>query len=395
MDSSVIYEVQLRLDGKLIGNIRPIAQNLKWTRNRTRIGVDSISFIVNDYLFAQWCRQRNEDMADMLRPLALDCRIMRNGVPLVGGFLATMPAYAAQGQSANLELKFDGYLNYLAGVYLYPGPVQRGKMGDLIKQWITLADQRASVAGKAFGFITGNIDEMTVVEQSISNYAAIKDIIGNRCDNESGAGPFELYFHPDRSYDVVKDSNFGDAITDYVVQYPMQINGVSATTMSAKELTGYASTVIGIGNGDVEEAITSTQTNQEAVQRYGYAEYILNESSVSVQDTLNRNTASELASRSSMIWQPEIKLSGRQVAPIPTGNHKIWIGDTIKLQNNQDLTGMTSGDFRVNSLTVSVDANNAEEIMPILSRGNAINTNSFAKDFIRIKNELLALKTGK
>lgn len=401
LEPKITYEVLLYLDGALIGNVRRIAQNLSWVKNRTRMGVDSIQFTINDYLLAQWCNERSTSVAELLRPLALECRVIRNGVPVVGGFLATMPAYAAQGQSANITLKFDGYLNLLANVYLHPQSTNKGRMGTLIQKWITEANERASIAGKAFGFKAGNIASLPSVEQSIENYTAIKDIITNRCDNITGAGPFEVYFHPDKTYDVVADADFGNAITDYIVQYPMQLNGVSATSMSAKEITGYASTIIGIGSGDVgsgeleKPAPISIQTNSEAVERYGYAETALSESSVSVQETLERNVATELNNRSTMVWQPEIKLTGRQVNPIPSGSSKIWIGDTIKLQNNSDLTEMTSGDFRVNTLSVSVDANNAEEITPTLSRGEAINTNSFFKDFVRMKNELLALKTGK
>lgn len=401
MESQTIYEVMLYLDGQLLGNVRRIAQNLQWTRQRTRMGVDSISFTINDYLLAVWCNERSTSVSELLRPMALECRVIRNGVPVIGGFLATMPAYAAQGQSANLTLKFEGYLNLLANVYLYPQTKQSDRLGALIQSWLTEADERASVAGKAFGFKVGNIATLPVIEQSIENYTAIKDIITNRCDNITGAGPFDLFFHPDKTYDVIADTDFGEEITDYIIQYPMQLNGVSATSMSAREITGFASTIIGIGSGDVgsgqleNPAPISIQTNSEAVQRYGYAETTLSESSVSVMETLERNAATELNNRSTMVWQPEVKLSGRQVSPVPSGTRKIWLGDTVKLQNNADLTGMTSGEFRVNTLTVSVDANNAEEITPTLSRGDAINTNSFFKDFIRMKNELLALKTGK
>lgn len=96
-----------------------------------------------------------------------------------------------------------------------------------------------------------------------------------------------------------------------------------------------------------------------------------------------------------MIWEPEIELLGTQVNPTPEGPCKIWIGDTVTLQNSEDCTGMTSGNFRVNALAVTVDANNAEEITPTLSRGDAINTNSFAKDFMRMQKELLVLKTAR
>lgn len=394
------YEVELRLDGRLIGNIRDLAEGLKWSRKRTRIGVDSISFTLNDRLFAKWCSDRGMTVVDMLRPLALDCRIVRNGVAVVGGYLAAMPAYSAQGQSATLPLNFDGYMNYLANVYLYPQAVNRGRMGQLVDQWIKVAEARAQAAGKGYGFKTGDIAAMGQVEQSIENYTPIKDVITNRCDNMSGAGPFDLYFHPDRSYDVVKDDDFGDTIVDYIIQYPTRLNGVAATKITAGEVSGFASTIIGIGAGEVAEsgssgdtAIISIQKDTNAVKLYGYAESTLQESSVSVQATLDQNTATELRNRASMIWQPEIQLLGTQVNPTPSGAYKIWIGDTVTLQNSEDYTGMTSGNFRVNSIEVSVDANNAEEIRPTLSRGDAINTNSFAKDFMRMQKELLALKT--
>lgn len=403
-----LYIVELRLDGELLGNIRPLATNLKWTRHRTRIGVDSITFTINDKLLADWCERRGKKVADVLRPLALDCRVIRDGVPLVGGFLATMPAYKPNGTSANLDLKFDGYMNLLAGVYIHPGPTQTIPMGEMVKSWIEMADERASTAGKAFGFTAGNITSLASVEQTFDNYKSIKEAISDRCDNITGAGPFEVYFHPDRTFDVIADPDFGDAITDYVIQYPARITGTPATSLSANELTGFASTIIGIGSGDVnngelpaageEEPTTapiSIQTNSEAVQRYGYAESILQESSVSVQETLDRNTATELENRSTMVWQPQLTLLGKNVAPTPSGTKKLWIGDTVTIQNVQDYTGMTSGTFRVNSLQVSVEATGAEKITPSLSRGEAINRNSFAQEMLRMRRELLALKTAR
>lgn len=408
MLSVPLYIVELRLDGELLGNVRSLAQSLKWARNRTRIGVDSISLTVNDKLLSDWCAQRGKTVSDVLRPLALDCRVIRNGVPVIGGFLATMPAYKPNGTSANLDLKFDGYMNLLAGVYIHPGPTQTAPMGEMIKGWIEMADERASAAGKAFGFTAGEIADLATVEQTFDNYKSVKDAIADRCDNITGAGPFEVYFRPDRTYDVIAEPDFGDTITDYAVQYPGRINGVSASSLSANELTGFASTVIGIGAGDVDNgeapaegeeettpAPVSIQTNSEAVQRYGYAESILQESSVSVQETLDRNTATELENRSTMVWQPQMTLLGKDVAPTPNGPKKIWVGDTIMLQNVQDYTGMTSGTFRVNSLQVSVEATGAEKITPSLSRGEAINRNSFAQDFVRLQREILALKTAR
>lgn len=387
------YAVELRLNGKLIGNIREIAEGLTWSRKRTRIGVDSISFTVNDRLFAKWCEMRGVTIEEMLCPIALDCRIVRNGIPVVGGFLATMPAYQANGTSASLSLSFDGYINLLAGVYLSPDGSYKGTMGSVIQNWITTADTRATNAGKAFGFKVGSIDSMATIQETFEGWKSIKDAITDRCDNTTGAGPFEVYFHPDRTYDVIKESNFGEEITDYVVQYPNQINGVGALEINAPEINSFATSVIGVGSD--ESGINIQKSNNEAVKKYGYVEEVFQQSSVSTMDTLTRNTTTELSNVSNLDWQPQIKLSGRVVAPVPTGPRKIWLGDTITIQNNVDLTGMTSGRFRVNSLEVSIDANGAETITPTLSRSEAINTSSFVKDFVRMKSNLLAVGSSR
>lgn len=368
------YKVELRINGTLIGDVRKLAQDLTWVRRRTKVGVDEIDFTLNDMLFDEWCRERNTTLATLLKPYALDCRIVRNGVPIVGGYLATVPQYQPNGTSANLSMKFDGYMNFLAGVYHYPTGTENGRMGALIENWITMADERAADAGKAFGFTSGNIDIMPVVEYTFDNYKTIKDAIAERSDNISGAGPFDVYFRADRTYDIYRDDNFGDIITAYTIQYPTKLNGVSATSISAAEVSGFASTVIGIGAGEVSSneaentAITSVQTNSEAVAEYGYCETTLQESSISVQQTLDNNVEAELANVSNPIWTPQTVLSGRQIEPTPTGDKKIWIGDTVALNNTEDLTGQTSGSFRVNELSVSVGATGAETITPTWER---------------------------
>lgn len=368
------YEVQLRINGTLIGDVSQIAQNLKWVRRRTKVGVDEIDFTLNDVLFQRWLVARGTDISTVLKPLALDCRIVRDGVAVCGGFLATMPAYQPRGTSADLQLRFDGYLNFLAGVYIYPIGTVTGRMGELIRDQIAAADTRAQNAGKAFGFTAGVISTMNQVTQTFDNYKSVKEFIVERCDNVSGAGQFDVYFHPDRTYDVLSDPNFGEVITDWTAYYPTRLNGVSATSISAQEVGGFASSVIGIGAGEISSdpsqntVITSIQTNSEAVAEYGYVETILQDSSVSLQNTLDNNTEALLAESSSPIWQPQVTFSGRQVAPTPDGEKKMWIGDTITIINEEDMTGMTNGAFRINELSVSREATGAETITPVLER---------------------------
>lgn len=374
------YEVNLYLNGTLIGDCRRIAQNLSYTRRRTKVGADSIDFTVNDVLFNRWCQERRLDINYLLKPLALECRLTRNGEDIVGGFLATMPGYSPLQKSANLALRFDGFLNLLNGVYIrntsnnLPRGTISGRMGALVQQMISFANSVSSSAGKSYKFVAGHIDSMASVTHTFDNYKTVKDWICDRCDNATGAGPFDVYFHSNKTYDVYKDSNFGTIITDWVAFYPMMLNNTSATSISAAEVGDFASAVMGLGAGEISPnanentALFRFASDREAVRQYGYMETLYQDSSISQGSTLQRNIQAELFNTSNPIWQPQITLHGKQVAPKPTGSNKIWIGDTITISNALDLTGMTNGDFRVNELNVAISAGGDETITPVLER---------------------------
>lgn len=380
MFENVKYRLNLYINGNLVGDVRPIAQRLIWTRRRTKKGADSIDFTLNDRVFDRWCQKHHTTVADMLKPYALECRVVREGVEVLGGFLATMPAYSPKEASAELSMHFDGYLNLLAGVYIFndgtklPYGTVSGKMGALVQQFITLANTRSSNAGKSFGFVANNIDDMASVVHTFDNYKPVKEFICDRCDNTEGAGPFDVYFHPDKTYDVIMESNFGDVITGWVAQYPADPYKISLSEISAPEMMDYASYIFAVGygeisaNADENTTIISTAANNTAVSEYGYCEKLESYSSITRQTTLDQKAATDLYILSNPIWRPEVATNGKWLAPTPNGTNKIWLGDIITIQNNVDFTNMTSGTFRVNELQVRVSGTGSEEIIPTLER---------------------------
>lgn len=376
MINTPTYEVNLYLNGSLLGDVREIAQSLTWVRRRTKVGADEIDFTINDILFGKWLEERNATLAEVLKPMALECRVVRGSVSLVGGFLATMPGYAPRGTSADLSMRFDGFLNLLGGVYIYPIGTVTGNANALVQQFITAANTRSANSGKSFGLTAGNIRNLPYIQHTFDNYQTVKDWICNRCDNVTGAGQFELYFHANKVYDVIPDGNFGDRITDWIAYYPAMPNSPSAMSISAQEVQGFSSCVIGIGAGEISSnadentAITSRATDPDIVAEYGYYETIYQNSSVSEQSLLNSQTQTELYKAGNPQWQPQITLSGAQVNPVPSGDNKIWLGDTITINNEEDMTGMTNGEFRVNELSVAVSAAGGETITPVLERVN-------------------------
>lgn len=380
MFSAPKYEVNLYLKGRLVGDVRPLAEGLKWARRRTMVGVDSIDFTLNDQLFHKWAKERGYSIKDLLKPYALECRLVRDGVGLVGGFLATMPSYSPLNASASLDMAFDGYLNLLDGVIIrnqsnnLPRGTVSGKAGTLIKNQIDFANTMSGNAGANYGLTAKTIDDMASITETFDNYKTVKAWICERADNSTGAGKFDVYFYPDKSYDIKKDANFGQKITDWTAEYPMKNGGASATSISASEVGGFASAVFGLGSGEVSPdakkntAIRNFNSNRTKASEFGYVETLYQDSSITKQATLNNNVSSTLKNLSNFMWSPEITLHGRQVAPKPDGEKKIWIGDTITVKNSQDLTGLMDGQFRVMELDVDVSPAGDETIKPKLER---------------------------
>lgn len=355
-----------------VGDVRPIAEELNWTKARTSTGVDSINFKVNDKLLDKWARERGYTINDLLRPYALEAVVLREGEPLVGGFLATMPAYQPLNASAALSMRFDGWMNLLAGCYLRPRVRQSKPAGIMVADWIDEADTRSHNAGKAFNFHRGYISSLATVERTFDSYKTIKEAITQLCDNVDGAGPFDVIFAPDRTYTIT--NALGREIEDWALHYPASFEGTGVASISAPEVQGFASHVITLGSGETSAdpvkstVVTSEATDRYGVKEYGYVEMLTQYSSISRQSTLDNRCATDLAYASYIQWQPDVTLFGIQTPPSPTAEHGLWIGDRIDLINTADLTGQTSGRFKVNQIEVTVGATGAESVKPTLER---------------------------
>ena len=84
--------------------------------------------------------------------------------------------------------------------------------------------------------------------------------------------------------------------------------------------------------------------------------------------TLQGHNATDLREASNCFWEPNITLTGSQTPPSPTEDYGLWIGDVVYLENSVDPTGATSGWFRIQAIQVSVSAQGAENITPIIER---------------------------
>lgn len=366
------YQIQLRLNGTPIGDVRELAQNLRWTRNRTNYGIDAIEFSLNDQLFAKWCESYGTTIKAMLKPIALEARVIRNGEEIAGGFLASLPAYQPNQASATLQMRFDGYMNLLAGIILPPTALATKRANKFITDWIDIANARSTAAGKGFGFVPQSVQSLAMIQRTYDNYKSVKEAILEMTDNVDGAGQFDVIFNPDKSYYIT--NSLGRTITDWQLYYPPRDGGQSIATISAPEVQGFASHVLTLGAGetssnpDQSTVITASSTDSNAVAEFGYFETMTQYSSVSRQATLNGHNATDLHNATNLQWNPQITLFGRQTPPSPTADFGLWIGDQIYLENTADPTGMTTGWFEIEAFEVSVSATGAETVKPRLER---------------------------
>jgi len=366
------YQIQLRLNGQPIGDVRELAENLRWTRNRTNYGIDAIEFSLNDQLFAKWCESYGTTIKAMLKPIALEARVVRNGEEIAGGFLASLPAYQPNQASATLQMRFDGYMNLLAGIIIPPTALATKRANKFITDWIDIANARSAAAGKPYGFVAQSVQNLATVQRTYDNYKSVKEAILEMTDNVDGAGQFDVIFNPDKSYYIT--NSLGRTITDWQLYYPPRDGGQSIATISAPEVQGFASHVLTLGAGetssnpDQSTVITASSTDPIAVAEFGYFETMTQYSSVSRQATLNSHNATDLHNATNLQWNPQITLFGRQTPPSPTADFGLWIGDQIYLENTADPTGMTTGWFEIEAIEVSVSATGAETVKPRLER---------------------------
>lgn len=366
------YEIHLKLNGIDLGDIRPIAESLTWSRYRTNYGIDAIEFTLNDHLFQEWAQARSLSIADLLKPIALEAVIIRNGEAVAGGFLASLPAYQPLQATASLAMRFDGFMNLMAGIILPPTATTTKRADQFITTWFAEANLRSSAAGKGYNFSQGTIEALPSITRTYENYKTAKEAILQMTDNADGAGIFDVIINPDKSFDIT--ASLGRTITDWGLYYPPRDAGQSIATISADEIQGFASRVITLGAGEVSSdpakttVITSRSIDAAAVAEFGYYETMTQYSSVTNQATLDAHNAKDLRNATNLLWQPRITLIGAYNPPSPTASYGLWLGDKINITNTADATGMTSGQFRVQSFTVNVSATGAETVTPELER---------------------------
>lgn len=358
------YEIQLRFAGTLIGNIYPITTARSWSKVKN--GVDQISFSVSMLKMQEWCEQRGTTLAEIVKPLKLDARVVRNGTPLLGGVLLEVPSYSLSNDNVDCELafNFDGYLNIYSGLYIRPTLTYSSQpLNRYLVDILNRANTLASNAGADTGVTLGHIDTLGNDQNTYDSYKAVKDALTEQTDNETGAGNFDIDFTYDRKFCIYKE--MGEDRTDLVIRYPSVRGAVNATSVSFDAWNSLATHVIGVGAGngvgDGGAAITAeTSSSQDAfgISEFGYYEQVFQDSSISRKPTLQNKISGILEKGTKVLLTPTIGVAGNQ---LDLGN-TFWIGDRFSFENSFDPFVPTSATLRVLQLDCTIDDTGAEDL---------------------------------
>ena len=358
------YEIQLRYAGTLIGNVYPITTARSWSKVKN--GVDQISFSVSMLKMQEWCEARNTTLAEIVKPLKLDARVVRNGVPLLGGVLLEIPSYSLTNDSVDCEVSFtfDGYLNIYAGAYIRPTITYSSRpLNQYLVDLVNRANTRAANAGAPTGVTIGATDTLPNDQNTYDSYKTVKDALTEQTDNETGAGNFDIDFTYNRVFRIYK--MMGEDRTDTIIRYPSVRGSINATSVSFDAWNSLATHVIGVGAGngvgDGGAALTAeTTSSQDAygISEYGYYEQVFQDSSISQLSTLRNKMSGVLQQGTKVLLTPTIGVVGNQ---LNLGN-TFWIGDRFKFQNDFDPFIPTSATLRVLELDCTIDDTGAENL---------------------------------
>jgi len=177
----------------------------------------------------------------------------------------------------------------------------------------------------------------------------VKDAIMNLTNLIDGT--FDFKFLADRTFETYL--NMGTTRDNLRFTYPYNIKSMTVPR-TALNLYNY---IIALGSGFGEETLRSEAGDTASRLNYGTRQKILSFNSINVQETLDQQAVSEVLIRKDIVMLPKLKVDG-EFCDLNT----LWVGDIVPV-NTQGFTSLPlDGLFRIEQISCSLDANDAEDI---------------------------------
>lgn len=342
------YEIEVwdKTGGKL-ADIRPMCQNLQWTR--TRNDAESLSFQINQYIYNRLITQlgyKNNPLS-FLEAGRTDLRVKRNGKYLFGANVISI-SYSGNENTVNKTINATGYLNYYAKRYytgIHRGEYQENILYDIIS---ILNTEDGGDYGVRPGVVVGGEKvkrDRTYAEKEVKSlFKQLSEVIDG----------------PDFEFTADKKLNIYEAQGVYRpsvrITYPGNIQGFSFT----RSIENIANKVIAKGSGNGDDTRAATVIDQVGAEYCYLREKIATYNSVSSESTLQQNAQAVVAYGSSPFEVPSLNIQN-DVLDL----NQIGVGDTLIVDmsgtNDAELARI-NGPYRIEQISCSVDDNDSEAV---------------------------------
>lgn len=346
-----------------IGDFWAIGQNWKINKNRNKASTASCDVSLRK--IAAWCAQYNFDVTRFFTPLRASVQIFdKNNVAIFEGFLTATPALALEGIDASVNLVFGDAIWVLTNDIVVPPKIYNTALSNAINTEINSAISRASSAGAPWGIsVGGHQDALATMEDSVTDVKNLADFVLQRTNNVDGAGQFDVYATGNSVLEIWK--NLGTDITSSrEISFPDFGQPGGAQKLDFPEWSNYFSDVFvtGAGNGYGASggAITSSRRSAGALANTGYSRFSRQDSSISVQTTLDAHASAYLAYTAKAFSTPTATVNADL---LNFCDHRdggdFWVGDTVAItvdDNFAQYFPVTSGyTFRVDAIALEYD----------------------------------------
>jgi len=330
-------------NGKCLGDIRHLAQRLKWTEQRN--AAETVSFRMDLARYEEYVKKTGMRPYDFMDAGTTDIRVVRDGKDRVGAHLIKA-AFSPNDPSVDIELSFTGYVNYFKDAYV-DVDYDKTRQGDIA--WGVINQYQGKQDGD-FGIRRGRFTSLGKnPRQRHQKRANVKDFLA-RLSNVIDGPDFQ--FTPDKKF------NTFDAMGSYRPDIRLSYPGNVASFGFERSVDSLANYVIGIGSGNGDDAPSTYATDPYSRKALYRREKIVAFSSVVRETTLQENTNGVLELLKDVRELPSFTLSDGVL-----DLNDVGLGDTIYIEmNGYIMFEHIRGFYRIEKIEVNVDENDAEEV---------------------------------
>lgn len=352
------YEIELwNHSGQQIADISPLCTGLSFTRARN--DVETLVFTVDLFAFERYCSidMGGIDPKVLLAPDVTEVRLKRNGDYQFGTEVKNLNfSFVAAMSGFPVAVSCVGYLNFFADRYITKTYTSNERVAiavDLINTTQAQTNGSFGVTISGTQYNTGFTDSertytQSNIKSSLQNLANISDY------------PFDFDFRYDKVFRTYQSIGaLRDDIPTLIWGGPL--SNVTGFQMD-RSATSLYNKITGVGSGFGDATLISTAGDLTSQLNYYLREEIAQFNSVVVQDTLDRNTATELSVRKDLLQLPKITMTRDDL-----GGKWLNPGDRIQFQvNDHPWLSDVHGTYRAEQLDVTADQNQYETVTATL-----------------------------